>query len=105
MPEDFDYKEYSSTHAPDPTKVRRGRAAREERRTGTKQRITIRLDEDILEEFKEIAQDGPGYQALINRALREWLSARDVKELIRDDLREIVRTAIQEGRVLPVEPH
>ena len=105
MPEDFDYKEYSSTHAPNPAEVRRGRAAREERRSGTKQRITIRLDEDIVDEFKEIAQDGPGYQALINRALREWLSARDVKELIRGDLRELIRAAVQEGRVTPIEPH
>ncbi|TNF31513.1 MAG: CopG family transcriptional regulator [Deltaproteobacteria bacterium] len=98
MAEDFDYEEYSRTHPPDPAKVRRGRAAREERRSGTKQRITIRLDEDILEAFKGMAPDGHGYQALINKALREWLAARDVKELIRDDLREILRTAIQEGR-------
>lgn len=105
MAEDFDYEQYSQTHAPDPTKVRRGRAAREERRSATKQRITIRLDQDILDAFKKLAPDGRGYQALINRALRDWLSAQDVKELIRDDLRELVRTAIQEGQAQPVEHH
>jgi len=105
MAEDFDYKQYSETHAPDPNKVRRGRTARDERRRATKQRITIRLDEDILEAFKGLAPDGRGYQALINRALREWLSARDVKELIRDDLRELVRSAIQEGQAQQVEHH
>lgn len=105
MAEDFDYKQYSETHAPDSATVRRGRAAREERRRPTKERITIRLDPDILDAFKDLAPDGRGYQALINRALREWLSARDVKELIRGDLREMVRTAFEEGSARPVERH
>lgn len=105
MSDDFDYEAYSRTHAPDPAKVRRGREARVERRAGAKHRITIRLDEDVIDEFRDLAPDGHGYQALINRALREWLSARDVKELIRSDLREMVRAAVQEGRVPPTDAH
>ena len=98
MTKPFDYEEHSCTHPPDPTEVRRGTSAREARRAATKQRITIRLDEDILEEFKALVPDGRGYQALINTALREWLAARDVRKLIREDLREVVREALREGR-------
>ncbi len=103
MTKPFDYEEYSRTHAPDPTKVRRGTAARKARRAATKQRITIRLDEDILEQFKALVPEGRGYQALINTALREWLAARDVRQLIREDLREVVREAVREGRDLAAE--
>lgn len=98
MTKPFDYEEYSRTHPPDRATTRRGTAAREARRAATKQRITIRLDEDILEEFKALVPDGRGYQALINAALREWLAARNVRELIREDLREVVREAVREGR-------
>jgi uncharacterized protein (DUF4415 family) len=100
MKKPFDYEEYSRTHAPDPAEIRRGTAARRSRRAATKQRITIRLDEDILEEFKALVPEGRGYQALINTALREWLAARDLRQLIREDLREVVREAVREGRDL-----
>lgn len=42
-----------------------------------KQRVTIRLDADIIEWFKEQAQSkgqGRGYQTLINRALRDYMN-------------------------------
>ena len=55
-----------------------------------KQRITIRIDEDVLQEFRQLVPDGRGYQRLINQALREWLIARDVKELVRNELRDII---------------
>lgn len=48
-----------------------------------KTRITIMLDDDVLEAFRKAAGDGtPGYQTLINRALREYVSAdRSVEQL------------------------
>jgi uncharacterized protein (DUF4415 family) len=36
----------------------------------TKERITIRLSADVLESFRAT---GPGWQARVNAALREWL--------------------------------
>ncbi len=42
-----------------------------------KQRVTIRLDADVIEWFKEQARtkgQGRGYQTLINRALREYMN-------------------------------
>lgn len=40
-----------------------------------KQRVTIRLDADVIAWFKVQAKDGPGYQTLINKALREYMLA------------------------------
>jgi len=55
-----------------------------------KQRITIRLDEEVLEAFREMAPEGRGYQKLINEALKEWLLAEDVKEVVREELRRFL---------------
>lgn len=41
-----------------------------------KQRVTIRLDADVIEWFKQEARSkgqGRGYQTLINRALRDYM--------------------------------
>jgi len=51
-----------------------------------KRRITIRLDEEVLEAFREMAPEG-GYQKLINEALKEWLLSEGVKEVVREELR------------------
>ena len=41
-----------------------------------KQQITLRLDADVVNWFKEQAPDGRGYQIKINRALREYVKQR-----------------------------
>ncbi len=92
--EEFDYQAFAKQHKPDPKKLHRGRAAREQRRATAKERITIRIDEDVLAQFRDLAPDGRGYQALINRALREWLTAQGVKELIRSELHDVVKKAV-----------
>ena len=62
-----------------------------------KTRITIFLDDDILAAFKErAAQDGKGYQTLINDALRASLnpeSAPLTAALLRKILHEELRAA------------
>jgi len=59
--------------------------------SGSKTRITIRIDDDVLGWFKEEAEGGGGsYQALINRALREYILARE------QSLEEILRRVIRE---------
>lgn len=57
-----------------------------------KTRITIRLDEDILDWFRGQvhAEGGGNYQTLINSALREYVSQR------REPLEEILRRIIRE---------
>jgi uncharacterized protein (DUF4415 family) len=42
-------------------------------RTPTKERITIRLSHDVVEQFRAT---GDGWQTRIDTALQEWLSAR-----------------------------
>jgi hypothetical protein len=56
-----------------------------------KTRITIRLDNDILDWFRNRAHaaGGGNYQTLINAALREYV-AQDLDEL-EDTLRRVVR--------------
>jgi uncharacterized protein (DUF4415 family) len=42
-----------------------------------KKRITIRLDEDVVEHFK---QGGPGYQSRINDVLRAYVTSKRLEE-------------------------
>lgn len=57
----------------------------------TKTRITIRLDDDILEWFRDQADPagGANYQSLINQALREYVGAQG--EWLEDRIRSVVR--------------
>ncbi|MCA9759096.1 MAG: BrnA antitoxin family protein [Candidatus Eisenbacteria bacterium] len=63
-------------------------------RTG-KTRITIYLDDDVVEEFRERADAaGRGYQTMINDALKEFLGkskppvdAKTLRRILREELR------------------
>ncbi|HEY3352820.1 MAG TPA: BrnA antitoxin family protein [Polyangia bacterium] len=63
-----------------------------------KTRITIRLDDDVLEWFRRAAHDagGASYQALINRALREHVSAQ--REPLEQTLRRVLREELPRYR-------
>jgi uncharacterized protein (DUF4415 family) len=60
-----------------------------------KTRITIYIDDDILEEFRERGDAcGHGYQTMMNQALREYLSkarqpvdARTLRRILREELK------------------
>jgi uncharacterized protein (DUF4415 family) len=56
-----------------------------------KEKITIRLDGDILNWFRHIVDEAGGgnYQTLINNALREYMEGKTQK--LEDTLRRIVR--------------
>ena len=56
-----------------------------------KTRITIRIDEDILQWFRHQvhAAGGGNYQTLINSALREYVDRKDYS--LKDTLRSVVR--------------
>jgi uncharacterized protein (DUF4415 family) len=79
MGEDFSKGKRGPVVKPDPNKLR----------------ITIRLDADIIEHFKNIVNDAGGgnYQTLINDALREHIQAHDkglektLRKLIREELK------------------
>jgi hypothetical protein len=56
-----------------------------------KTRITIRIDDDILEWFRAQvhAAGGGSYQSLINQALREYMGS--TQEPLEDTLRRVLR--------------
>ena len=64
-----------------------------------KTRITIRIDDDILNWFRgEVEAAGGGnYQTLINQALREYLNQQQqpLEELLRRVVREELQSAAQ----------
>jgi uncharacterized protein (DUF4415 family) len=61
-----------------------------------KTRITIHLDDDVIEAFRERADAaGRGYQTMINEALREHLNgsrervdAATIRRIVREELRK-----------------
>ncbi len=74
------------------SKGRRGRVVAEPPVEPGKVRITIRLDEDLVDYFGALAdQSGgkAGYQTLINSALREYVEGKTPKW--EDTLRRVIR--------------
>ena len=80
MATDFSKGKRGAVVAPDPTKTR----------------ITIRLDADVIEHFKEQvhAAGGGNYQTLINNALRQYIEAdtnqleKSLRKIIREELKK-----------------
>jgi uncharacterized protein (DUF4415 family) len=56
-----------------------------------KTRITIMLDDDVIEQFRARAEAaGSGYQTEINRALRDYLGS-DSEAITLEALRRVIR--------------
>jgi uncharacterized protein (DUF4415 family) len=78
------------------SKGKRGRVLPEPPPEPGKARITIRLDQDVLDRFFDMAEKtggATGYQSLINGALREYLDGRSPK--FEDTLRRIIREELK----------
>lgn len=58
-----------------------------------KTRITIRIDDDILEWFRQhVEQQGGGnYQTMMNTALREYIQHHALEDMLRRVVREELR--------------
>lgn len=73
------------------SKAKRGAVIQDKNKT----RITIYIDNAILEAFRDQAdQDGRGYQTLINEALRKYLSDTTIP-MTENDFRQIIREELQ----------
>ena len=61
-----------------------------------KERITIRLDADILEYFRDVVDraGGGNYQTLINKALREYMESGK-KPTLEETLRRVIREELR----------
>ena len=63
-----------------------------------KTRITIYIDDEVLEEFRDRADEaGNGYQTMMNQALREYLGKSNAP-LNEDSMRKILREELQKTR-------
>jgi uncharacterized protein (DUF4415 family) len=75
------------------SKGRRGAVATQKGKT----RITIYLDDAIIERFRDLSQKtGKGYQTLINDALRVHLDDEETP-LTAETVRKIVREELAQG--------
>ncbi len=82
------------------SKGKRGRVVSPEAEPEGKTRITIRLDQDIVDRFFRMAEESAGttgYQTLINAALREYLDGKVPK--FEDTLRRIIREELKTSAV------
>lgn len=63
----------------------------------SKTRITIRLDDDLIQWFKEQvhAAGGGNYQTLMNVALREYVEKK--REPLEETLRRVIREELRVG--------
>ena len=85
MSEDFSNAKRGAVVQPDPTK----------------ERITIRLDRDIVDHFRQmvVSAGGGNYQSLINNALRDYVEADEktlekrLRKVVREELRKELRKA------------
>jgi uncharacterized protein (DUF4415 family) len=87
----FDYQAWMRETPPDPTKIHRGTAERERRRAAAMLQRAVRIDEDLLKEFRQLATEGQSYEQLINQALREWLFAKGMQGLVRAEIQQAVQ--------------
>jgi uncharacterized protein (DUF4415 family) len=74
------------------SKGKRGRVIQPDPEPEGKVRITIRLDQDVVDRFLQMAEasgGATGYQTLINAALREYLEGKSPR--FEDTLRRIIR--------------
>ncbi len=64
-----------------------------------KTRITIRIDDEIIEWFRQqVEQQGGGnYQSLMNTALRDYINRHSLEELLRRVVREELVGKVQAG--------
>ena len=72
--------------------------------TPGKTRITIRLDNDVIEHFQATVNraGGGNYQTLINNALREYMRGTRLETVVRKAVREevkAVREALKQNRL------
>ncbi|MBC8180688.1 hypothetical protein H8E88_06135 [candidate division KSB1 bacterium] len=87
----FDYQTYMSENSPETASIQRGTKARKQRSEAAIKKFTVRIDKELFDQFQHLVMPQYNCEKLINQALREWLSAKSVKELLRSELQQVVR--------------
>jgi len=87
--EEVDYQTNLREQGPVPEQIRTYDQRQKHMRQVGKHRINLYVDKDVIDGFKA-ASGGRRWQTLMADALREWLTAQSVKELVREEVsREI----------------
>jgi hypothetical protein len=103
--ETFDYQANMREVPPDPTQIRRGTAELERRRTEAALRYqSVRIERENFEQFHQLAVNGQSAEQLINQALREWLAAQGIKEMVRAEIQLAVRQTFSAAAFQPGTP-
>ncbi len=102
--DNFDYPAYTRETPPDPAKILRGTAERRQRFDEAMMRLAIRIDEDVLQQFHQLAAERQSVERLINQALREWLSAQGMKELVRAEIQRAVQQSLSSAQTGGASP-
>lgn len=90
---DPDYDRYADVDFTDAKRVHEVPAlAKLQAEYAGKTRITIRVDDDVLDWFRREAGEG-SYQTLINRALHDYIRQHDLEVLLRRVIREELHPA------------
>jgi uncharacterized protein (DUF4415 family) len=74
---------------------KRGRIMKPEQEPAGKVKITIRLDQDVVDHFLNKADESGGavgYQTLINEALRRAIDAPSLEAMVRRAIREELKS-------------
>lgn len=100
--DNFDYQAYTRETPPDPAQIHRGTADRRRRFETAMQRQAIWIDEDVLQQFRQLTAERQSHEQLINRALREWLSTQSMKERLRSEIQRAVQQSLSSTQI-PVE--
>lgn len=77
------------------SKGKRGRVVKAEPEPSGKVKITIRLDQEIVDHFMAKADESGGavgYQTMINEALRRSIEAPSLEAIVRQAVREELRS-------------
>lgn len=97
--DNFDYQTYTRETPPDPAAIHRGTADRQQRFDATMMRLAVRIDEDLLNQFRQLASEDQNHEQIINQALREWLSAQGMKELIRAEIQRAIQQSLSSAQI------
>lgn len=92
--DDFDYPAYTRETPPDPARIVRGVEARQQRWAAAMEKSAVRIDKDLLQQFRELVPEGQSCDAIINQALREWIFAKGMKEMLRAEVQLAVRQSM-----------
>lgn len=97
--DNFDYQAYVRETPPNPSEIRRGTSERRQRYDAAMLRLAVKVDEDLLNQFRQLASEDRSCEQLINQALREWLSAQGMKEMVRAEIQRAVQQSLSSAQV------